>query len=382
MKKVLRIVFIALLTLIPIALITLMGSHTNSNDFIEYWSAGKLLAHGDNPYSGPMILAIEKSRGFTPNDPLIMLNPPWALPMVFPLGFLPVIPALVLWILACTAAILISMVLLEIPVQSRMIAFLFTPILGTYMMQQSSPFLLLGLALFLRFHDRRPFAAGAALTLMAFKPHLFLIFWVVLLADCLYRRRFRLMAGFAASLIATSAAVTLWMPHVWQDYLTLVRGTTLDQNFYPTIPTLLRAIINVHMVWIATVPSCIALVWGAVYYWRRRAAWDWNQDAMPVLLLTVLTSPYSWISDQVVLLPPVARALSTQRGTKPRKYSMELLIAINFTALVWLNLSFRTLVWLPLALSLWYWYARTGSVNSDSQVANHSAPHRSQEQSA
>jgi hypothetical protein len=385
MKKALRIVFIALLTLIPIALITFMGSHTNSNDFIEYWSAGKLFVHGDNPYSASMILAIEKSRGFTPNDPLIMLNPPWALPMVVPLGFLPAIPALVLWVVACIASLLISMMLLEVPPQSRMIAFLFTPILGTFMMQQSSPFLLLGLALFLRFHQSRPFIGGAALTLLAFKPHLFLIFWIVLLADCLYRRRFVLMLGFATSLIATSALVTLWMPHVWQDYLTLVRSTTLDQNFYPTLPTLLRAVINVHMVWIATVPSCLAMIWGAAYYWRKRASWNWNRDAMPVLLVTVLTSPYSWISDQVVLLPPVARALNPQhganpganqganqgvnQGVQPRRFSMEILVVINFTALVWVNLSFRTLVWLPLALSLWYWYAQGGSVNKDSQIS-------------
>jgi Glycosyltransferase family 87 len=368
MNKALRIVFIALLSLIPIALITTMGSHTNNNDFIEYWSAGKLFVHGDNPYSPSLILAIEKSRGFTPNDPLIMLNPPWALPMVFPLGFLPAIPALVLWILACAASLVLSMMLLEVPEQSRMIAFLFAPILGTFMMQQSSPFLLLGLALFLRFHQSRPFAAGAALILMAFKPHLFLIFWVVLLADCLYRRQWKLMLGFVSSLITMSALVTLWMPHVWQGYFNMVRGTTLEQNFYPTLPTLLRAVINVHMVWIATVPSCLAIVWGAVFYWRKRASWDWNRDAMPVLLITVLTSPYSWIADQVVLLPPVARALSPQNGTKPRKFSMEILVAINFIALAWLNLSFRTLVWFPLALSLWYWYAQSGSVNKDSQL--------------
>jgi hypothetical protein len=94
---------------------------------------------------------------------------------------------------------------------------------------------------------------------------------------------------------------------------------------------------------------------------------------MPVLLVTVLTAPYSWISDQVVLLVPVVRALNPRPGAnqdpKPRKFSMEILVAINFTALVWVNISFRTLVWLPLALSLWYWYAQSGSVNKDSPIS-------------
>jgi hypothetical protein len=367
MGKAFRILVIVLLTIIPIAVITAMGSHTNSNDFIEYWASGQLFLHGANPYSAPDILAIEKSRGFTPNDPLIMLNPPWSLPMVAPLGFLPAIPALVLWIVACAGALVISLALLEVPTQLRMVAFLFAPVLGTFMMQQSSPFLLLGLALFLRFHQTRPFLAGASLTLMAIKPHLFLIFWVVLLADCLYRRRFAILLGFAVSLVCVSALVTLRIPHVWQDYLALVRNSTLDQNFYPTLPTVLRAVINVNMVWIATVPSCLAIVWAIVYYWRKRAAWNWNRDAMPVLLITVLTSPYSWISDQVVLIPPVASVLGSPNSSKRRKFSSALLIAINFIALAWLNVSFRTLVWFPLALALWYWYADQPGVNSGSR---------------
>jgi len=94
-------------------------------------------------------------------------------------------------------------------------------------------------------------------------------------------------------------------------------------------------------------------VWGAVYYWRRRQEWDWRREGMPVLLVTVLTSPYSWISDQVVLLPPVASAMSGS----PRRFSMEILIIVNFAALVWLNVSFRSMVWLPLALTLWFTYA-------------------------
>lgn len=353
MQKVLRYVAIAVLTLIPVAVMVDLGSNANQNDFVEYWAAGKLFVHGENPYSGPLVLAIEKSRGFTPADPLIMLNPPWIMPLVAPLGFLPANTALVLWILACAGCIAASIVLLDLPAKNRGPAFLFAPVLGTFMMQQSSPFLLLGLALFLRFERHRPFAAGAALWLMAFKPHLFLVFWVALTGECLYRRRFALMAGFASALVCVSGLVTLARPHIWQDYLDLVRTSTLDKNAYPTLPSLLRATIDVRQAWIALVPSCVAVVWGAWFYWRRRAEWDWRREGMPVLLTTVLTSPYSWISDQVVLLPPVASALSATR----RRFAMPLLVAINCAALVWLNVSFRSMVWLPLALTLWFLYA-------------------------
>jgi len=353
MPKAFRFLVIAIMTMIPVAAIAYLGSHVNQNDFIEYWSAGKLFVNRSNPYAGPSILAIEKSRGFTPADPLIMLNPPWIMPLVAPLGFLPAIPALVLWILACAACIVASSALLELPSKNRGLVFLFAPVLGSFMMEQSSPFLLLGLSLFLRFHRSRPLFAGASLLLMAIKPHLFLVFWVALAGDCLYRRRFAIIAGFASSMIAISALVTMVAPHIWQDYLDVVRTSTLDKNAYPTLPSLLRATIDVNRVWIALVPSCVAVLWGAAYFWRKRDVWDWRREGMPVLLATVMTSPYSWISDQVVLLPPVAWAL---QGPK-RRFSMEILVLANFAALLWLNVSFRSMVWLPLALTLWFLYA-------------------------
>ncbi len=353
MQKASRFLAVAVLTLIPVAILAYLGSHTNQNDFIEYWAAGKLYVQRLNPYSGPMILAIEKSRGFAPADPLIMLNPPWIMPLVAPLGFLPAIDALILWILACAGCLWASILLLELPSKNRGLAFLFAPVLGTFMMEQSSPFLLLGLSLFLRFHRQRPFLAGAALLLMALKPHLFLVFWVALAADCVYRKRFAIMAGFASSLAIVSGLVMLVVPRIWQDYLDVLRASTLDKNAYPTLPSLIRATIDVNRVWIALVPSCIAVVWSAWYYWRRRTVWDWRREGMPVLLATVLTSPYSWISDQVVLLAPVASALEHS----PRRFSMEFLIVINCGALVWLNVSFRGMVWLPLMLLLWFFYA-------------------------
>lgn len=376
-SRLLRYFAIAVLALIPVSVIATLGSHANQNDFVEYWAAGKLFAERANPYSGTMILAIEKSRGFSPADPLIMLNPPWIMPLVAPLGFLPAIPALVLWIVACAGCIAAAVALLQLPANNRGLAFLFAPVLGSFMMEQSSPFLLLGLALFLRLERTRPFLAGASLALMAIKPHLFLVFWVALAGDCLYRRRWTVAAGFAASLATVSGLVTLVVPSIWRNYLEVVRSSTLEKNAYPTLPSLLRATIDVQLVWIALVPSFLAVLWGAAYFWKRRKVWNWRIQGMPVLLVTVLTSPYSWISDQVVLLPPVAAALDPASdpasdpaldpaldpasdpasNAAPRRFSMEILIAINCAALIWLNISFRSMVWLPLALTLWFLYA-------------------------
>jgi hypothetical protein len=41
-------------------------------DFVEYWSASRLLLSGGNPYSPSELLSIEKSVGWPSAEPLIM----------------------------------------------------------------------------------------------------------------------------------------------------------------------------------------------------------------------------------------------------------------------------------------------------------------------
>src|SRR5271170_6954335 len=169
MMKALRILAAVTLTLVGVAVIASISRRASSNDYIEYWSSGQLFVHGANPYASAAILALEKSHGFTPDSPLIMLNPPWALFIVAPLGFCNPLIGLVLWIIIAAGCVLASLALLGVPPRHRTIAFLFTPVLATFSMQQSSPFLLLGFSLFLYFYRSRPFLAGASLLLMAIK---------------------------------------------------------------------------------------------------------------------------------------------------------------------------------------------------------------------
>jgi hypothetical protein len=370
MDKALRIVAAAVITLIGIAVLAAVGSHTNTNDYVEYWSAGRLFVQRANPYSGPMILALEKSRGFAPDDPLIMLNPPWALFMVAPLGYFPALVSLVLWIVATAGSVLASIFVLDVPPKYRTPAFLFAPVLATLTMEQSSPFLLLGFSLFLRFHLRRPFLAGASLLLMAIKPHLFLVFWAVLLVDCVYRRSFTILVGLASALACSSAFAMLVVPHVWQDYIAVLRESTLAQNAFPTLPVLFRALINAKITWLALIPACVAIVWGVAYYWHKRATWAWRRDGMLVMLVTVLTSPYGWISDQIVLLPAVISALLPS----PRKFAMEILVVLNCAALLVFCVSARGRAWLPLAWFAWYLYATRKEINPSSE-GNDSTAH-------
>src|SRR5438309_6502657 len=59
-----------------------------TNDFVQYWSAGKMLLSGGDPYSPKQVLELERSLGKTGGIPLIPFSPPWALTFMAPLALI------------------------------------------------------------------------------------------------------------------------------------------------------------------------------------------------------------------------------------------------------------------------------------------------------
>src|SRR6516225_1756009 len=90
----------AVLVLAGLLLIQQLGRLLNDrsimppDDFVEYWAAGRLNAHGQDPYDAANLLPLEKVAGRTsfPEDStggdaaIMMWNPPWTLTFVMPLG--------------------------------------------------------------------------------------------------------------------------------------------------------------------------------------------------------------------------------------------------------------------------------------------------------
>lgn len=365
-KKILRLLAAASIVLAGL-LVVALASHPAAKDYISYWSAGKLLIHHADPYSPKLVYEMEKSQRYTENRPILMRNPPWALPLVIPLGFGSSMTGLLLWTLAAAGCIVAFIRLLNVLPEDRVFAFIFAPAVCSFCSGQSSPFLLLGFSLFLRFNRSRPFLAGASLALMAIKPHLFLVFWIVLLFDCIYRRRFMVLVGGAAALAAGTAIAMSLDHHVWQHYFAMLRSAVLDTEFFPTMSMQFRLFIDPKAVWLLFVPSALALLWGISYYARNRHVWDWRIQGMLLILVTVMVSPYGWFSDEIVLLPALAFAAAYPQK---RKYSLKILVAINAIALLELlvvqpSIVSRAFVWTPLAWFVWFLYATTTKAQTE-----------------
>lgn len=375
-SRLIRISAIAALILAAVFILTLT-SHPERRDYIEYWSSARLLLRHSDPYSAANLFPLEKAHQFAGSSPIIMPNPPWMLFLVAPLGFVGIRLGLYLWTLVAVLCVLAFVRLLNIESNGRGLAFVFAPFIACLCSGQSSPFLLLGFALFLKFHRSRPFWAGASLLLMAIKPHLFFIFWAVLLVDEIYRRRIRLFAGFAAALAVASALPLYWDPRIWQHYLAMIRSWgAVSQAPLPTASMLFRDLIDVHAFWLLFVPSAVAVLWGLWYYARNcRTPWNWATHGMLLMVVCIFTSPYSWFSDEIVLLPALVFALTVVGKCR---YAAWLLLAINtigiYIALVMhANLMSHAYIWTPLTWLAWYLYAtyQTQPANHPSSIQTH-----------
>jgi Glycosyltransferase family 87 len=292
-----------------LANVTALGT----GDFIAYWSAGRLNAQGQNPYSPEALLPLERAEGWPEDWPNIMYYPPWALVLVMPFGVASFNAARLAWLLAEIAILVFSVDRIWRyyggPSSHRWLAWglgmAFVPTLIALRMGQVGPFLLLGVVGFLLCQGRRmDVLAGACLALCAVKPQLLYLFGLAVVVWAIDRRRWRVLAGGASALLA-ALAIAFWRnPDVLQQYRFALFHPP-SGNITPTLGALLRLAFGHELVWLQFVPTILGLVWFPFYYVRRRARWDWAEQTPLLLLASFLTTSYgAWVFDLVVLLIP------------------------------------------------------------------------------
>jgi hypothetical protein len=315
-KSPLRMFAAALIVAAGVCLVTVVyaigidNRNATERDFIQYWAAEKQLIHGANPYDIAGILRVEQAAGMESNSPKITMSPPVMFFFALPLGRLSAKAALILWLLILLGATGISTWMLWMIYGRRetrlhLIAFVFPPTLSCLMAGQLGIFFLLGVVLFLYLHKSRPWLAGAALLPCALKPHLFLPCIVVLLLWSARRREWRVPGGFLMALAASCALTLTADRNIWSQYRQLMHSAHIMDVFLPTVGVALRFAIDRRDQWIEFVPAALGCAWSAWFYWTRRGRWEWTDQGMLVLLVSVVCSPYSWFSDQALLFPAV-----------------------------------------------------------------------------
>ena len=343
----------------------------STDDFVEYWAAGRLNLRGDNPYSPQQLGALELQTGRTFQVPVRMWNLPSILPLIMPFGALDFPFSRVLWFLSQVGLICFSASYVwrlyggspDLSWVPWLIALSFLPTLFMLKVGQIGTFMLFGIVLFLMFTQRRSWwLAALAMLFMANKPHVLYLVPLAFLLWTISRRRWGLLAGSATGLVLAMVIALLFNPQVLSQYLEFV-GHNPPDGITPTIGGVLRYYSGPEKMWLQVLPAALGVIWFGFYWLKHRQSWDWLEQMPLLLTVSVLTASYGWTYDYVVLIPViVAVAVKlVQRGPDATTVLAIILYAAIDGAVLVANLQgiIREdfwFMWLAPAFAGWYFW--------------------------
>lgn len=289
------------------------------SDFISYWSSGQLFLHGGRPYLESAMLVMEHLQGWPYDKPLVMLCPPWSLPFVSLITWLPFRSAQAMWLpvsmlLDCLSALGLWSYFggeRRRAWVALLVAATFFPMGAAELLGQVTPFMLASLTGFLLLlRSERHFLAGLALVGVGFKPQLLHLVALAILCWIVRERAWRVLVG-AASAYGAATIVAYWINPASLDYF----GRTYQVAVATScgLGGVLRDIFGTQHAWLQFLPSFLGGIWFVFYWLRHRLDWNWRIHLPLLLLVSVSSSPYFWDHDFILILPAVI-AVAAQRG--------------------------------------------------------------------
>ena len=290
------------------------------NDFIEYWTATRLLLSGVNPYSTAQLFANQKALGWTQSEPLMMWNPPWTLSFTLPFGLVDYQTSQFAWFLSHTLIIFVGAQWLwkaygGNAAKSRYgaIAVLsFAPTYFALLLSQIGPLILLGLVAFIASVKGKAWVpAGASLILLAIKPHLLYLVWLALLFWTLRRAQWKFALAFIVGAGLVASLPVYFDREVYLHYFEALKTGEVTRPLdwaTPSLGTVIAEFSAIPDRWVRWLPSLGGAGW-FLWYWSRNAqTWDWMAELPILLLVSVTTASFVWTFDHIVLVPAVIQA--------------------------------------------------------------------------
>lgn len=285
-------------------------------DFYYFYAIGRILISGGNIYDHSTLAAEMWSLGFDRGEtPFGNPYPPWTLYLYAPLAYLPFQTAQVVWgalsALALLAAVLLftrftqygRAVVVDLSnSQYFVLVLLFFPFFKLLFFGQTVFIGLLGLCLYLAARDRKQnLLGGVALSLLILKVHLAAPLLAASLIGAAVSWNFRLILGFALGSLVQISFPLIYDQGVYlrfTEYLPSFYGAS-ESLRYPALGQILFLLTGGH-VW-RYVPMALALVYAARVGAKGEIS---DREYLRKLLpLTLLSVPYCWSHDFVLLFP-------------------------------------------------------------------------------
>ena len=346
------------------------------DDFSHFWASGKLFTQQEDPYQLDNILRTLQGAGIetTPQSHLGFqtLNPPWALILLAPFGLLNYYLARLSWLIINIGLVLIvtrQIWKLYQPSGNKtwvtlLAALCFSPTFSVLSKGQVTLWVVLGITALLLYTQGKVSAwcAGAGLGLILLKPQLFYLVWPALGLWIIIQRRWKLVLHGAIVLLAATLMLFLVNPHVWRQYISAAQAYPYEQWATPTIGSYLRYYwLGLDKFWVQYLPACFALTWVIAHSIKHRKHWEWLEQFPALLIVSLLSSPYAWTYDQVILLPAIIAAMVwlSQSSTPIKIGAWSAYLVINLAAvLLHTRLDDFWFLWLAPAYTIWYLFVK------------------------
>lgn len=364
--------FITLTLLIKLAPALYKPEYIMADDFGHFWASGKLFIIGENAYDLDKMMDMQLQSGANqsvhPSIGIQTLNPPWSLLIFAPFSLIDYSLARIAWLIINIMLIVISVRQLWNIYHGAenklwlalVVSFCFTPMYSVLSKGQVTPWVVLGITgLLLYFGGKlNIWWASICLVLISTKPQLFYLLWPALGIWVISQRKWKLVfTGIVIGLI-TILVTLLVNNQVIFHYITAIQEYPYDQWATPTIGSYLRLFwLGVDKFWVQYLPACFGLGWLILHYLKNRENWVWRDQIPILILISLLTSPYAWTYDIIIILPAILIATSWLiRQNKPLKIAFWLAYtAINLgNLLLHIKLNDFWFLWLTPSYFLWY----------------------------
>ena len=214
--------------------------------------------------------------------------------------------------------------------------------------------LMLGLVLFLWLYEEHPYWAGVTLLLPFAKPHLLSLYWIALAVWIVAKRKKKIALGFAGALTCASLIAILLDAGVFTHYREMLNVAAIQKEFIPALSGVLRLLFFRRFFWVQFVPLALGLAWAIRFFIRNYSEWDWRQHGPALLVVSVLTTPYEWLSDETVLLPAILQALAIIYGMR-HELKLSSKLVLSFFAFLNLLLLLILRFKIPFSTGIYFW---------------------------
>jgi hypothetical protein len=315
-------------------------------DFLQYWVAGYQMLRLVDPYEYAATVAVYRSvMTLTPNEPF--LYPPWLIPFFIPFSLLPLPLSRALWYFISLGLVVFGTGRIwgyfggskNLRWLGLLLAITFSPTLLALTWGQLGALTFAAVVLFLRMMDPdrttpRFFLAGMALALTALKPQAFYLAWPALLLWSVRRREWRVLLGALAVLGGATLIASLFVPGVVRQYITSFLNNPPLVYATPTFGYWLREWFGRENFALQYVGPILGITWLLWDWHRLRGVWDWSERLPWLAFASIITSPFIWTHDQVLLLLPLLQSVVWLANYYPR-----LLLKVVFPVWVVFNMA-------------------------------------------